>query len=222
MVNPLSLSLQQLVADAMSDPEWSYDPRTGRYRGPNGRFISRASMMRIIDTRIGSLQAQAEGLANKLISGELTLPEWERQFAQTLKNLHVQTFIAGAGGVDRLVPADYLTVARTLKGEYGFLADFARDVALGRVTEGQLRARMGMYLSKARASYWGGMEVVARRRGLTHMRRILADDAEHCPECPQYAAAGVVPIGQLPLPTQRCTCKSNCRCSVEYTKDPNA
>ena len=221
-MNPLSLSLEQLVADAMSDPEWSYDPRTARYRGPNGRFVSRNAMLRIIDTRIGSLENVAAGLANQLISGELTLPEWERRFAGILKTLHVQTFVAGAGGVDRLVPADYLSVGRTLKDEYRYLADFARDVALGRVTEGQLRARMQLYLNKAKASYWAGQQVTAQRQGLTHMRRILADDAEHCPECPQYAAAGVVPIGQLPLPTQRCTCKSNCRCSVEYMRAPNA
>jgi hypothetical protein len=48
------------------------------------------------------------------------------------------------------------------------------------------------------------------------MRRILDDQAVHCRDCPGYAAKGIVAIGSVPLPGQRCACGSRCRCRVEY------
>jgi hypothetical protein len=48
------------------------------------------------------------------------------------------------------------------------------------------------------------------------MRRKLDAQAQHCEDCMQYAARGVVPIGSVPLPGQRCACGSRCRCRVEY------
>jgi hypothetical protein len=207
------------VADALKDSEWSYDPRTGRYRGRNGRFLSRASVLRIIDTRIASLEADVMNLGNQLIDGAIDLPTWQRRFAELIKLLNIQAFVLGAGGIDRLNNADYLKVARLLKSEYKYLAQFAKDIAAGQVTQGQLLARMQLYVRKTRGAYWAGMNEAMRKQGYRFMQRFLAPDAEHCPECPTYAAKGKVRIGELPLPTEKCTCKANCRCSVEFYKD---
>jgi hypothetical protein len=48
------------------------------------------------------------------------------------------------------------------------------------------------------------------------MRRILDSQAQHCQDCLGYAAQGIVSIGTLPLPGQRCECGARCRCSVRY------
>jgi hypothetical protein len=31
-----------------------------------------------------------------------------------------------------------------------------------------------------------------------------------------YAAAGWVPVGNLPMPGINCQCGANCRCTIEY------
>jgi hypothetical protein len=50
------------------------------------------------------------------------------------------------------------------------------------------------------------------------MRRILDFQAQHCQDCLDYAARGLVPIGSVPLPGQRCACRARCRCRVEYKR----
>lgn len=212
-------SFSRLVEDAIRDSEWTYDPRTGRYRARNGRFLSRESVLKIIDTRIASLEGQVMELGNQLIEGSIDLPTWQKQFAQLIKLLNIQAFILGAGGIDRLNNADYLKVARILKAEYKYLSQFAKDIAAGNVTQGQFLARMQLYVRKTRGSYWAGMNESMKAQGYKFMQRFLAPDAEHCPECPEYAAKGKVRIGKIPLPTERCTCKANCRCSVVYYRD---
>jgi hypothetical protein len=50
------------------------------------------------------------------------------------------------------------------------------------------------------------------------MRRILDPQAAHCQDCLDYARRGLVSIGSLPMPGQRCACRSNCKCRVEYKR----
>jgi hypothetical protein len=50
------------------------------------------------------------------------------------------------------------------------------------------------------------------------MRRILDPQAQHCADCVRYKQAGIVPIGSLPMPGQRCECRARCKCSVEYLR----
>lgn len=215
-LSPSSL-MEAIRLDAKGD--WSFDPRTGRYRGKNGRFLSRDGVMRIITTRIEALQVEARELSERLIGDEITLGQWQREFADLIKLINVQSFILGAGGTDRLVPADYLEVGRLLKEEYGYLYEFGRQLARGEVSLAQFQARVDMYIRKGRGSYWLGMNLSMKKAGFKFMQRFLSPMAEHCPECPEYAAKGKVEIGKLPLPTQKCTCRSNCQCSVVYYRD---
>ena len=48
------------------------------------------------------------------------------------------------------------------------------------------------------------------------MQRFLGNTDRHCAECLSYAAKGPVPIGELPLPTEECSCRANCLCKVKY------
>lgn len=48
------------------------------------------------------------------------------------------------------------------------------------------------------------------------MQRHLGRTDKHCSECLDYAARGAVPVGELPLPTEQCSCRSNCLCRVRY------
>jgi hypothetical protein len=50
------------------------------------------------------------------------------------------------------------------------------------------------------------------------MRRILDAQAVHCQDCINYAARGIVPIGAVPMPGQRCACRSRCKCRIEYLR----
>jgi hypothetical protein len=109
-------------------------------------------------------------------------------------------------------------IGQRLRAEYNYLETFARDLLAGSVSTPMALARIGMYAESVRGSYWEGTSLRQERQGYSLMRRILDGQAKHCQDCLDYAARGVVPIGSLPLPGQRCACRSNCKCRVKYLR----
>lgn len=216
----IGLSLEQEVyrRDAIyRQPDWTFDTTLARYRDRNtGRFLSERDALQLTQRSIEAAGKDLDDLVVQLDQGLLDLATWQRQAAALIKSVHLAQFILGRGGIANVVPADFLTVARTLRQEYGFLERFGQDLAANRLSAAQARARARLYLNKARLSYWQGREQAVNRGPMpSEMRRFLAP-VEHCAECVAYAAAGWVPVGQLPMPTVDCSCRSNCRCTVAY------
>lgn len=214
------LTLEQAVyrLDAIyRQPEWTYDTTLGRYRNATtGRFLSEADALRLTRRTIAQADQQLQELMQQLDQQVITLPQWQRQVAALIKRLHLAQYILGRGGIRQTTPADFLEVARILKAEYRYLDGFARDLAAGRLSLAQASARARLYLAKTRLSYWSGQRRAQDQGPMpTEMRRLLAP-VDHCRECVLYAQAGWVPLGALPLPTVDCTCRSNCRCTVQY------
>jgi hypothetical protein len=217
-LNLLTLEQEIYRRDAVfRSPDWTYDTRTARYRDKNtGRFLSKRDALLLTQRSVATAAESMATLNNNLAQGVIKLDQWQREFASLLKTVHLAQYILGRGGMQNVFPADFLAVARTLKAEYRFLDGFARDLAAGRLSEAQFRARARLYLNKTVNSYWSGAnraQEVGPQPG--EMRRLLAP-VENCPECIAYARAGWVPVGTLPMPTERCSCRSNCRCSVDY------
>lgn len=214
------LSLEQAVyrRDAVyRQPSWSYDTTLARYRNnTTGRFLSERDALQLTQRTISTAQDDLDQLVTQLDQGVIDLATWQRQFAGMLKEVHLAQYILGRGGLRHTAPADFLEVGRTLKAEYRYLEGFGRDLAAGRLSLAQARARARLYLAKTRLSFWSGQRQAQRQGPMpTEMRRILAP-VEHCPECLAYARAGWMPLNALPLPTVDCSCRSNCRCTVQY------
>ncbi len=205
-----------LVQDAYRSPEWIYERGTGRYRNlKTGRFLSRNAVLGLVQGRINSLSSDIFQSGDDLITGRLTLNDWQRNVAEDLKKLWIQQFALGKGGVDRVTPEEWLSMGRVLKAQYAYLRRFAGDIATGRISEAQLQARLRLYVQASSFGFWAGQDAAERQKGKQFMRRILGV-AEHCPDCLRYAEQGIQPIGSLPLPTVGCVCRANCRCSVRY------
>lgn len=193
------------------------DTKTGNflYRGLK-RFLPK----KIINA-IEVFQFKATGLkikqsSNQLVQGKIGLVRWQFNMRQTLKNAHLRHAIMAKGGASQMTPEDYLAVGRNLKQEYRYLRLFARDIRDGKVSEAQFMARSQMYAQKARSSGEIMRSRVAKQAGLKYMQRFLYGGDRSCPDCVQYAGQGKVLIGELPLPTEQCQCRANCKCRVEY------
>lgn len=195
---------------------WSYDPVSGRYRGANGRFLSQAAIDALVDGRINSLATQLRRYTDMLSSGDITLDQWQQSVREALKLVHLQAAIIGHGGKDSMGPAEWGRIGQRLRMEYRYLEGFARDILAGRVSPAMALARIGLYAQSVRGTYWEGVSIRQEKQGYSMMRRILDSQAKHCQDCLRYAAAGMVPVGSLPMPGQRCECQSNCRCSVKF------
>ena len=215
MPNNLSAFAEAVLSSRM-DAAWSYDRNTGRYRDERGKFLSQASVQKLVDGRIDKLEASLKRFTRMLSNGSITLDQWQGSVREAIKAAHIQAAIIGHGGKAGMGSAEYGRVGQRLRLEYDFLANFASDLLGGRVSAPMALARIGLYAQSVRGSYWLGAEIRQQEQGYSLMRRILDDQAKHCEDCLRYAARGVVSIGSVPLPGQRCECGARCRCSVRY------
>ncbi len=215
MLNSLS-AFSEAVLSSRMDAAWSYDRNTGRYRDERGKFLSQASVQKLVDGRIDKLEASLKRFTRMLNDGSITLDQWQGSVREAIKAAHIQAAIIGHGGKAGMGSAEYGRVGQRLRLEYDFLANFASDLLGGRISAPMALARIGLYAQSVRGSYWLGAEIRQQEQGYSLMRRILDDQAKHCEDCLRYAARGTVPIGSVPLPGQRCECGARCRCSVRY------
>jgi hypothetical protein len=215
MLNDLSAFAEAVLSSRM-DAAWSYDRNAGRYRDERGKFLSQASVQKLVDGRIDKLEASLKRFTRMLSNGSITLDQWQGSVREAIKAAHIQAAIIGHGGKAGMGSAEYGRVGQRLRLEYDFLANFASDLLGGRVSAPMALARIGLYAQSVRGSYWLGAEIRQQEQGYSLMRRILDEQAKHCEDCLRYAARGVVSIGSVPLPGQRCECGARCRCSVRY------
>ena len=215
MLNDLS-QFSSIVLSSRFDAAWSYDRATGRYRDEKGKFLSKVAVAALVDGRINKLSANLKRFTKMLADGSITLDQWQGSVREAIKAAHIQTAIIGHGGRDGMGSAEYGRIGQSLRQEYSYLQNFARDLLERRVSRAMAIARIGLYAESVRSSYWEGANMRQEKQGYSLMSRILDAQAQHCQDCLDYASRGLVPIGSVPLPGQRCACRARCKCRVEY------
>lgn len=211
-------SFSDVVMSLRMDANWSYDPVRGRYRGENGRFLGRKAIEALIDGRVSKLSTQLKDYTRRLSDGSITIDQWQGSVREAIKMAHIQAAVLGQGGRNALSPSDYGRIGQKLRQEYRYLERFVRDLLDGAVSSAHALNRIGLYAESVRSSYWEGTTVRQGQQGYSLMRRILDGQAVHCQDCIGYAQRGIVPIGSLPMPGQRCECRARCKCSIEYLR----
>ena len=144
-LSPASLLSEAIALSARLDEDWSYDPRTGRYRAANGRFLSGATVEAIVDGRINRTKSDLRDLTAGLAEGRLTLEQWQVQVRAELKRAHIQAALVGNGGRQGMDAAAWGRVGWRLREEYRYLEGFARDLLEQRVSVPMALARIGLY-----------------------------------------------------------------------------
>jgi hypothetical protein len=84
MLNDLS-SFSSAIMSSRMDAEWSYDQRSGRYRDEKGRFLSKASVGKLVDGRIDKLETQLKRFTRMLGDGSITLDQWQGSVREAIK-----------------------------------------------------------------------------------------------------------------------------------------
>lgn len=217
MLNDLS-QFSSIVLSSRLDAQWSYDRKSGRYRDERGRFLSEKSVQALVDGRIDRLSAQLQRFTRMLADGSITLEQWQGSVREAIKAAHLQAAIIGHGGRAGMGAAEYGRIGQRLRQEYAYLQGFALDLLEQRSSTAMALARIKLYAESVRGSFWEGTAIRKEQQGFGLMQRILDPLAQHCEDCIGYASRGVVPIGSVPLPGQRCACRARCRCTVRYLR----
>lgn len=169
---------------------WSYDPASHRYRNDEtGRYLSAAQQIDLRDAFTDARKGAVQGMAGQLVSGELTLGQWETAVRGEIRTVFVDLAALGRGGRNMMEPADWGRVGSQVKAQYGFLSGFSREIAAGELSEAQVAARSGLYVES-------GTQAYERARATSF----------GAPDLPEYPGDG----NQI--------CGANCRCSWELVE----
>jgi hypothetical protein len=198
---------------SFSSFRWS--PKTGRYVFASGRFVKKADVRKAIDAALEKESGRALLLAQKVRNGTISLSAWRAEMREMIKNVHIYDAAIAKGGFAQLTAADYGRIGQIVRGEYGFLEGFAREIASGKqALDGRFTERAKQYAQAGRKTYHQTERAVMRAAGYTTEFNKLGK-AEHCGGCIAETARGHVPIGSL-VPIGDRKCRRKCRCSLGY------
>lgn len=195
----------------------TYNEKAGRYT-KNGRFISFSEVEGLMSVEQRELEGKLERLTQQMIDGKLTLPDWENQFADTLKRSHIRMTILTQGGQQRTGLSAYAIAGRNLREEYKFLNNFANQLSEGEVSEKQALNRSRLYARSVISTFHEGYHFNRSKEGFTVAKRELSLTANHCKDCPSYVTNGYVSIEKVVPKGRNCQCRGRCRCQVSYGK----
>ncbi len=203
--------------------EIKYDSSVKRFRYPEGSFASASAVKYQSEKFLAERQAYLVSLTPQLAAdpNNITL---QTEVANVIREIHITAGSLGAGGPQNLYANDYLILARGLKNQYGLtdnspkeygLRFLYQDISSGYTGEARLRQRLEMYAQSSKTAYYSVEVNKKTLEGQTQARRILGF-GEHCKECKDYSTYGWIGINDIILPTQKCSCFTNCKCTLEY------
>ena len=195
----------------MSD--FSFNPATRRYRdNRTGRFVSTEKVRQISQQTINARIQKTDNITRDLLQKKITVSEWEEKMSFEIKDLTIQLYRIGKPDMNA---SDYGRIGQMLRTQYARLRKFSRDIILGTQSEAQILNRSKMYVAKSREAFEEG-----NRRGhalINRWEKRIITKKESCQECLFYESASWQPIGTLPRPTEKCTCRANCGCYFVFS-----
>lgn len=213
--------LQTAEAQLSSLPELfpTYDRASGQYRDGNGAKVGRARIRKLVDQEIGRTEARLKAHTRLLIAGKIDLPDWERRFAQTLKESHLRMAAFAGGGQLNLSSRHYGATGYQIRRQLEYLDGFAHDLAMGRLTADRALQRSAMYGKSIRTTFNRIEKLEREIEGFTVAKRSLDPQARHCASCIGYSTKGKwKPIAEVVPAGTNCECQSACRCSVVFAR----
>jgi hypothetical protein len=154
---------------------------------------------------------------DRLLAGG-ALDAFEAAFREEIKDLYIQNYLLGIGGLERMTQADWGSIGGSLTEQYRWLNGFMQDIADGKLSEEQIRARAGMYLNSSREAYERAHGKCARELGMDTEEWHTDPAKENCEDCLAFEAEGPQPLGRFPIPGAGATrCLTNCGCVREFS-----
>jgi len=207
-----------LFARSRRGVRWS--PKRAAYIwNVNGRQVS----ARRLQTELGGLRDHAQSNmrhhSQLFTDRKISLQSWQRRMGRETKQMFVTEYITGRGGLAQMTQADWGRIGAAVKGQYKYIDRFAMQVYRGEMSIAQFEARAERYAGGGWSMFNAGRTQAHMAAGFTQERRVI-QPGDNCRSCLGYAAAGWVPIGDLPEPGQASECLSNCRCEKKFRRGP--
>jgi hypothetical protein len=219
------------ATDVRTGTTYQWDVRRQRYVGEDGRdlgdnghgdkhdeTLTLLVLLLLLDAERDLLRTTAP-----MLRGEVTIGEWQDEFALRLRTLHLLVWLLAVGGVNAATAADYDAAAAAIETQLVYLGRFARQIEQRHPSansDTDVVRRVRLYARAANGTYEAARRESHRRMNdefptaVTLERRILAD-AEHCPTCVVEAGKGWQPLGTLRRIGDS-ECRMMCRCRWQF------
>jgi hypothetical protein len=103
-------------------------------------------------------QAYGEDAAAQVAAGHWTAQRWELETRERVKRAYLNEYMLGRGGRNVMTQADFGTVGRMLKDQYGYLRGFTQAMIDGELSEAQIAARTQLYFEGATYAHERGRQ----------------------------------------------------------------
>ena len=137
-------------------PQWSYDPKLNRYRDVLGRFVAHEQVIAWAYSYASTSGSVVASLGSQVATGLLRVGDWQGVMRDEVKRQFINQYIAGRGGLSQMTQRDWGALGRMLKEQYHHLDGFAADIAAGKLSEAQIRARAQMYIDAGHLAFERG------------------------------------------------------------------
>lgn len=194
-------------------PGYEYRPTTGRYHNlKTGRFVKRETIVELLIDVTHTGSERLAGLGSAAGRGELTPRQFYEMMEREVKHLYNANSAVARGGWDRLSLPDLGRNGKLLQEEYKRLVQFSKELADGKLTEAQARARAALYCESAFGRYWEIETQQQKARGATQEKlQTMGDDRVCQPICIPASNEGWKPIGTWIIPLH-----AGCRCMLLF------
>jgi hypothetical protein len=196
---------------------YGWNPATNRYINlETGRFVAASTVRDALESVMEASAARMNAVTQQLVDRQISLASWQTEMMQNIKLSHTAAAASANGGWAQMTQSDWGAAGQMIREQYDYLRNFANQIADGtQPLDGRVLVRADMYGDAARNTF----EEMRRRGetegGMQFERRVLGQ-ADHCPDCLDYAAEGWQPIGTLPQIGDS-VCLTRCHCTFEYS-----
>lgn len=206
---------------------FQWDPRlrggAGLYRDTRtGQIVSPRTVRRVLDDTLDTVQARMLAMDAQRRAGTLTLAQWEIEMMREIKYAHYAAVALDRGGVDRLRRSDIALAQQRVLFNFVRLSDFARAISEGRLSDQQIRARVGMYAQAPRNTFHRSLGRSMKEadfdeaRSIRHARDSCTTSGARS-GCAEQEALDWQPLDSFVHVGER-TCLTSCRCHEEYRR----
>ena len=191
----------------------------GGYRHPvTGRIVPNHTARTALDDYVDNAQDTPTALFNLFRNQQISVADLQLQMRDHIKDVHLNAAITAVGGRDQMTQADWGRVGQLIKGQYGYLDNFAEELAGGLAVTAAVLTRMKMYTEAAVGTHERFMTRRFANAGYDLERSVLDARAKHCTgggSCIEQAAMGWQSIGDM-IPIGARVCLTRDRCLHEF------
>lgn len=194
--------------------DFTWDQRLRRYRGPDGRLMSKTEANRLRDEFIDQQVRFVDSLVDLLLEDKITMRDFQRELEERLRRSYMGQYAYGRGGRAMMTQSDYGRVGAILRNQYSYLRQFLNQIDDGELTPARIKQRASMYIGSSREAFnkgrqqsWGISLPVHPARNTKcgsnckcswdirtvgddiHATWELGGTSDHCVDCLDFASA---------------------------------